>query len=105
MDLPPSQDKESQPPEPDETQVALRCMRCGHEMAVRVVTEQILVGKAGGPRVVTRLAAAPRGSTGTPENSEPTPRPTTLDVVRYFWGGGPTWREYMIAGEQTIRLI
>ncbi len=63
-----------------------RCERCGQEIAARVVAERV-------------------GEPAEPQNDDTGKPFTTLDVIKYMWGGGPTWRQYMIAGEQTIRLI
>ncbi len=62
------------------------CERCGREIAARVVAERV-------------------GEPPEPQNNDTEKQFTTLDVIRYMWGGGPTWRQYMIAGKQTIRLI
>ena len=82
-------------PSPSPQEVDTRCERCGHGMAVRAITATEIVVVAG------PATQNPDQVTGA------TREPTAREIFKFFWDPKqrPTWRDYMIAGDQTIRLI
>ena len=77
---------------PNSQEAALRCERCGAEMAPRAVA-------------LAEMAAATSASTqATAVNMQK--QPTVREIITFLWHPRhrPTRHDYMIAGKQTIRL-
>lgn len=73
-------------------EAALRCERCGAEMA---------------PRAVALAEMAPTTSASTQATAvNMQKQPTVREIITFFWRPRhrPTRHDYMIAGKQTIRL-
>ena len=73
-------------------EAALRCERCGAEMA---------------PRAVALAEMAPTTSASTQATAvNMQKQPTVREIITFFWHHRhrPTRQNYMIAGKQTIRL-
>ena len=90
MNLPPKRASGALPSNSQEA--ALRCERCGAEMAPRAVA-------------LAEMAAATSASTqATAVNMQK--QPTVREIITFFWRPRhrPTRHDYMIAGKQTIRL-
>lgn len=104
MDPPPRRNHESEPPESDEIQAGLRCARCGHEMATRVMAVAVVDIM---PDPATKRSEVESSEQLDGVEKAGVREPTMLEIMKFFWDAKqrPTWRDYMIAGDQTIRLI